>query len=171
MKALCKLLTFLLLFGCMPLAAQENEMVQKMVIVKKDNTEISLLLIDKPCITFGNSNRNNNLNYYPMNISTVDGEIELLTKELKKMSVVKISYTDIKSILAHNTDIFYQCNENAILVDVASGSSDFMICTFDGRVVLSKKIEQGQHTIPLSFLEKGAYLISIDGKTIKIHKK
>ena len=168
MKSLCKLLTSLLLLICMPLEAQEDEMVQKLVINKSDNTEVSLLLLKKPCITF---DKVDELGYNLMNISTIDGEIELLTQELKKMSVVKISYTDIKSLLAHNTDIFYQWHENAILLDVTSGFSNFMISTINGNVIFSKKIEQGQHTIPLSFLEKGAYLISIDGKTIKIHKK
>lgn len=153
-------LMLLLLSGSLPLMAQETTKVQKLVITKNDKTEVSFLLSEEPKITFRHNYSDN------MVISTTTKEIEVSAFELDKMVTVSVEESGIESIHANNNTSF-KWEGDALMIEVTSGSSSITVYGMDGKNYFSKQLTKGRHALSLSKLPKGAYVINIDGETIK----
>lgn len=153
-------------------AAAEN--VQKLIIVKNDNTEVSILLSDEPKMHFSH--------YYHVNysqemcnliITTSDGNtIELDSYNLDKMTVVSTDdvVTKVNNLMDNDASSFARQGDT-FLVTVTSGNTWISVQKIDGKQILSKKLGQGQHALSLSDFPVGVYVVTINNKSIKVYKR
>ena len=137
------------------------ETVQKLVISKNDQTEVSFLMSEEPVVKFNESNNSR------MEISTTSSKIELNTFDLNKMTLVNIDNTKIDNLL-NPSETSFTWQGDALLIDVAKDTSSIAVYGIDGKEILSKTLSAGRHALSLSSLPKGACVIKINGKTIKI---
>ena len=137
------------------------ETVQKLVISKNDQTEVSFLMSEEPVVKFNESNNSR------MEISTTTSKIELNTFDLNKMTLVNIDNTKIDNLL-NPSETSFTWQGDALLIDVAKDTSSIVVYGIDGKEILSKTFSAGRHALSLSSLPKGACVIKINGKTIKI---
>ncbi len=145
-------------------AVAEN--VQKLVIVKNDNTEVSFFISEQPTIKFEKED------YERMYVVTSNNTVELHTPMLHKMTVVSTDdvVTNVNNLMTNGVSSFVRQGD-AFMVTVTSGSTMITVQNIDGRQILSKRLGQGCHALSLSDFPTGVYVVNINNESIKIYKR
>lgn len=154
-----KLILFLslLCFG-LSLQAETN-----LVVWKKDGSKVAFALSDNPWIVFQNDAK--------MRIVCYPKSTYFNYEELAKLTYEDIGDSSIRNIDNGKASSFTFDGET-LLLQTLKASSVISIYALNGTIVFKRSIEAaGDYSFPLTHLDKGVYLVSFDGLTIKIVKR
>ena len=153
-----KLILFLslLCFG-LSLQAETN-----LVVWKKDGSKVAFALTEKPIVTFSETS-------LMINSSSVSVSYDL--EDMAKFTYEDPDEEGIRNIENDKESSFKFDGEMLLFPSLKAGSK-VVIHNLGGVLVFSRTIEvAGDYSFPLSHLDKGVYVVSVDGLTIKIVKR
>lgn len=150
------LILFLLSFG-LSLQAETN-----LVVWKKDGSKVAFALTEKPTVTFSE-------NSLMINTTTVSVGYDL--EDMAKFTYEDPESQGIRNIENDKESSFKFDGEMLLFPSLKAGSK-VAIHNLGGVLVFSRTIEAaGNYSFPISHLDKGVYVVSVDGLTYKIVKK
>ena len=150
------LILFLLCFG-FSIQAEMN-----LVIWKKDGSKVAFALTEKPKVTF-------NENSLMINSTNVSVSYDL--DDMAKFTYVDSDEEGIRNIENDKESSFKYDGEMLLFPSLKAGSK-VAIHNLGGSLVFSRTIETaGNYSFPLKHLDKGVYLVTVDGLTFKIVKR
>lgn len=150
-----------LFFSFFAFSIMANEVRTHLVVWAKDGTRVAYALFEKPRVTFSETE---------LLITSEKVEVKYA---LDKMTHFTYEYTPPVGVTNLQTDelLFKIDGESLLFLDLKANSSIF-IYTVNGALVFKKIVqEEGEYSFPLSYLNSGVYLISVNGLTYKIVKK
>ena len=146
----------LLCFG-LSLQAETN-----LVVWKKDGSKVAFALSEKPIVTFSE-------NSLMINTTTVSVSYDL--EDMAKFTYEDPNEEGIRNIENDKESSFKFDGEMLLFPSLKAGSK-VAIHNLGGVLVFSRTIEAaGDYSFPLSHLDKGVYVVSVDGLTFKIVKR
>ena len=150
------LILFLLCFG-LTLQAETN-----LVVWKKDGSKVAFALTEKPIVTFSE-------NSLMINSTTVSVNYDL--EDMAKFTYEDSESQGIKNIENDKESSFKFDGEMLLFPSLKAGSK-VAIHNLGGVLVFARTIEAaGDYSFPISHLDKGVYVVSVDGLTYKIVKR
>ncbi len=150
------LFLFLLCFG-LSIQAETN-----LVVWKKDGSKVAFALSDNPWIVFEKN---------AMRVTCYPKSTYFNYEDLAKLTYEEIGDSSIRNLANDKASSFTFDGETLLLQSLKAGST-ISIHALNGTVVFKRSIEAaGNYSFPLTHLDKGVYLVSIDGLTIKIVKR
>lgn len=150
------LIIFLLSFG-LSIQAEIN-----LYVWKKDGSKVAFALSEEPKVTF-------NENSLMINSNTVSVSYDL--KDMAKFTYEDPDSQGIKNIENDKESSFKFDGEMLLFPSLKAGSK-VVILNHGGVLVFRRTIEAaGDYSFPISHLDKGVYLVSVDGLTYKIVKR
>lgn len=150
-----------LFFHFFAISIMANEVRTHLVVWAKDSIRVAYALSEMPKVTFSETD---------LLITTEKVEVKYA---LDKMTHFTYEYTPPVGVTNLQTDelLFKIDGESLLFPDLKANSSIF-IYTVNGALVFKKIVqEEGEYSFPLSYLNSGVYLISVNGLTYKIVKK
>ncbi len=151
---------FLILFVisfCLTIKAEVQ-----LVIKSKTGSDITLALKNKPKIIFKEGNLE------------VWGEQLLFSFEMDKLAgytYVGVEDSSIKNIEDDRISSFEMDGDMLIFPSLKEGDA-ISLYSVNGTIVFNRKVETpGRYSFPISHLDKGVYLIKVNGISYKIVKK
>lgn len=153
---------FCILFGLTALAAHADQKPKYLTVWSKDGGKQAYALQRLPEISFTESDlvvTSDNADFsYP------------LTELLRFTYEVHEEETGINGIVADDKP--FELNGEYICFFSLKAQSQILVCGTDGRVILSRHLpEAGNYRFPLSGLQPGTYIVSVNGVTSKIVKR
>ena len=153
-----KLILFLLIL-CFGLSLRAET---SLVVWKKDGSKAAFALTEKPTVTFSE-------NSLMINTSTVSVSYDL--EDMAKFTYEDSAEEGIKNIENDKESSFKFDGEMLLFLSLMAGSK-VAIHNLGGVLVFSRTIEvAGDYSFPISHLDKGVYVVSVDGLTYKIVKR
>ena len=153
-----KLILFLSLL-CFGLSIQAET---SLVVWKKDGSKVAFALTEKPIVTFSETS-------LMINSSSVSVSYDL--EDMAKFTYEDPNEEGIKNIENDKESSFKFDGEMLLFPSLKAGSK-VAIHNLGGVLVFSRTIEvAGDYSFPISHLDKGVYVVSVDGLTYKIVKK
>ena len=150
------LILFLLCFG-LSLQAETN-----LVVWKKDGSKVAFALSEEPKVTFSE-------NSLMINTTTVSVSYDL--EDMAKFTYEDPESQGIRNIENDKDSSFKFDGEMLLFLSLKAGSK-VAIHNLGGVLVFSRTIEvAGDYSFPISHLDKGVYVVSVDGLTYKIVKR
>ena len=150
------LFLFLLCFG-LSLQAETN-----LVVWKKDGSKVAFALTEKPIVTFSETS-------LMINTTTVSVSYDL--EDMAKFTYEDSAEEGIRNI-ENDKESSFKFDGEMLLFPSLKARSKVAIHNLGGVLVFSRTIEvAGDYSFPLSHLDKGVYVVSVDGLTYKIVKK
>ena len=150
------LILFLLSFG-LSLQAETN-----LVVWKKDGSKVAFALTEKPTVTFSE-------NSLMINTTTVSVGYDL--EDMAKFTYEDPESQGIRNI-ENDKESSFKFDGEMLLYPSLKAGSKVAIHNLGGVLVFSRTIEAaGNYSFPISHLDKGVYVVSVDGLTYKIVKK
>ena len=154
-----KLILFLLIL-CFGLSLKAET---SLVVWKKDGSKVAFALSDNPWIVFQRDAL--------MKIVCSSKSTYFNYEDLAKLTYEEIGDSSIRNLANDKASSFTFDGETLLLQSLKAGST-ISIHALNGTVVFKRSIEAaGNYSFPLTHLDKGVYLVSIDGLTIKIVKR
>ena len=153
-----KLILFLSFF-CFGLSLQAET---NLVVWKKDGSKVAFALTNKPKVTFSE-------NSLMINSATVSVSYDL--EDMAKFTYEDLEEEGIRNIENDKESSFKFDGEMLLFPSLKAGSK-VAIHNPGGLLVFTRTIEvAGDYSFPISHLDKGVYVVSVDGLTYKIVKK
>lgn len=151
-------MTCMMAFG-FHLFAMADEATQ-LTVWMKDGTKVAFALSEKPEVTFSET------------------ELIITTKEnnhyaLESIAKFTCDVIDTDRITDLQTDATgFSLNGESLLLVTPKANTTVSVHTLGGMLVFSKTVENpGEYSFPLSRLNAGAYMVTVNGITYKIVKK
>lgn len=157
MKA--KLLLVLLSFFC--LSAMADEPKTQLVVWAKDGTKVAYALVEKPKVTFTETDL----------VITAKG-VEV-NYSLENMARFTYESNDESAIINLQTDESpFKLTGESLLFPALKANSTVSVYALNGTLVFKKTVRQdGEYAFPLSNLNAGIYMVNVNGLTYKIVKR
>lgn len=144
------------------LHAQSPDTPTHLVIHQNDGNSISILLKDKPKITFPYDDKNK------LQITSLNGVYEFGCSDLKNIYCIsKTSGINIGSI----KDEMVEQQGDQLCFSTSKSNTHISITDIKGNTIMSKTINSGNYYYPLSELVSGTYIAKINNTTIKFIKR
>ena len=157
MKA--KLLVLFLSFTL--ISAMAGEPMTQLVVWAKDGTKVAYALAEKPKVTFTETE---------LVIKTDFVEVNYLLENM-----VRFTYENAQSASITNLQTgepSFRLDGESLLFSVLKANSVVSLYSLNGALVFNKNIRTaGEYSFPLSGLNAGVYVVTINGLTYKIVKK
>lgn len=138
-----------------------------LVLLKNDNSEVSILMSRNPVITFPESTT---IEIQTGKNSSSQGNMESIkidSEDVKKITIEEIKVSQIATPDSQkDTELFIKSNSLRIIVNSEKVSLE--IYTLDGRSILSETLGPGETLIPLDSLPKDVIIIKVDNQTLKL---
>ena len=153
------LLSILFLSCC--LFAMADEPKTHLVVWAKDGTKVAYALDDKPKVTFSETDL----------IITAKGvEVNYTLENMARFTYESSDNTAIRDL---KTDkVSFKLEGESLLFPALSANSTVSLHALNGTLVFSKTVtESGEYSFPLSSLNSGVYLVTVNGLTYKIVKR
>lgn len=151
------LILFLIFFGL----SMRAEI--KLVIWGKDGSQVAFALSEQPQLHFYEDNT--------MTVSSLSSEQKFTLSEIRKYTFEGLDDAGYRNLEDDRASSFKFDGELLLFPALKAGST-VTIYAVGGAVVMRKVIETaGDYSFPISHLDKGVYLVSVDGLTYKIVKK
>ncbi|MBR5062885.1 MAG: T9SS type A sorting domain-containing protein [Prevotella sp.] len=133
-----------------------------LVVRAKDGTKVAYALEEKPKMTFTKTD---------LVINTNSGEI--ISYSLENMARFTYEDNSIVGITNIKTgESPFEINDESLIFPALKGNSVVSIYSLNGTLVFKETIRQeGEYAFPLSNLNAGVYLVTVNGLTYKIVKK
>ena len=157
MKA--KLLALLLAFTC--LSAMADEPKTQLVVWAKDGTMVVYALAEKPKVTFTETDL----------VITANGvEVNYSLENMARFTYEDNDATAITNLQTDKTSI--KLDGDALLFPALKANSTVSLHTLNGTLVFNKTVKvAGEYSFPLSDLNAGVYVVTVNGLTCKIVKR
>ncbi|MDE5806540.1 MAG: hypothetical protein K2H76_00350 [Muribaculaceae bacterium] len=137
------------------------------VLLKNDNSEVSVLMSRKPVITFPESTT---IEIKTGNDFFSNGYLESIkidSKDVKKITIEDVRASQIDTPDSQKaTEV--STESNSLRIKVNSDKVLLEIYTLDGRSIRSETLETGETLIPLDSLPKDVIIIKVDNQTLKL---
>lgn len=150
-----------LLFSCVCLSSFADEPTTELVIWSIDGTQVAYALVDKPKITFNETD-------LVISVNDIDIRYNLYYLE-------RITYnnsTGIEKIDLKTDEPLFKLDGESLLFPSLKANSTVSIFSLSGSLVLRKTIScNGEYIFPLSNLNTGVYMVNVNGLTYKITKR
>lgn len=157
MKA--KLLVLLLSFTC--LSAMADEPKTQLVVWAKDGTKVAYALAEKPKVTFTETDLVIKAKGVEVNYSLEN--MVCFTYESNENTAIRNLKTD---------EVSFKLDGESLLFPSLSASSTVSLYSLNGTLVFNKTVQTaGEYSFPLSGLNAGVYVVSINSLTYKIVKR
>ena len=154
-----KLLTILLLSFCISAIAEDEK--THLVVWAKDGTKVAYALNEKPKVTFTETD---------LIISTKGVEVNYALDNMDRFTYETDNSTAIRNLKTDEVS-FKQDGESLLFLNLGANSTIFLH-TLNGTSVFSKTVSMaGEYSFPLSNLNAGVYLVTVNGLTYKILKR
>jgi hypothetical protein len=151
------LILFLLFFGL----SMRAEI--KLVIWGNDGSQVAFALNEEPQLYFHED--------YTMTVSTLNSSQTFKLSDIRKYTFEGLDDAGYRN-LEDDRGSSFKFDGELLLFPALKAGSTVTIHAVGGAVVMSKAIETaGDYSFPISHLDKGVYLVSVDGLTYKIVKK
>lgn len=154
-----KLLSILLLCFCVTVMAEENK--THLVVWAKDGTKVAYALDEKPKVTFTETN---------LVISSKGVEVNYAIDNMDRFTYETGENTAIHNL--KTDEVSFKMDGESLLFLNLSANSTISLHTLNGTTVFSKTVPMaGEYSFPLSMLNAGVYLVTVNGLTYKIMKR
>ncbi len=143
--------------------AQSSEIPTHLVISEYDGKSISILLSDKPKITFRPDSK------YRLEVITLNGSsYEFNTNRLNRISYTsKTSVPDVNTIIS---DVIEQQGDH-LCFSTNKPNTHISVIDIKGNIIMSETIDSGNYYFKLTNLFPGTYIAKINNTTIKFIKR
>lgn len=154
-----KLLTVLL--SCFCLSAMADESKTQLVVWAKDGTQVAYALAEEPKVTFTETDL----------VITAKGIV--VNYSMEKLSRITYENDDVVSITDLQTGKpSFMLDGELLLFPALKAKSSVSLHSLNGTLIFSKTVQStGEYSFPLSALNSGVYMVTINGLTYKIVKK
>lgn len=153
--------TLLIILMLLPLVANAQEPMSFLVVWAKDGAKVAYALAEKPKITFTETD---------LVITTQDVAVNYSLDNLLRFTYEASDETAIRDLKTDKVSIKLE-GESLLFIDL-SPNSKVSLHNLNGKLVFSKTIQlSGEYSFPLSNLNSGVYLVTVNGLTYKITKK
>lgn len=148
-----------LIFVSYKMLAQENK--TQLMVWAKDGTKVAYVLSEKPKITFTETD---------LVITANNIEVNYALENMARFTYESNDNTAIRNI--ESDEVSFKLDRESLLFPDLKANSSIAIYALNGTLVLKKTIRQnGEYAFPLSNLNAGVYLVSVNGLIYKIVKK
>lgn len=143
--------------------SQSSKIPTHLVISEYDGESISILLSDKPKITFRPDNK------YRLEVTTLNGSsFEFNTNRLNHISYTsKTDGTEINTIIS---DVIEQQGDH-LCFSTNKPNTHISVIDIKGNIIMSETIDSGNYFFKLTNLLPGTYIAKINNTTIKFIKR
>ena len=150
-----------ILFLCFCVSAMAEDMKTHLVVWSKDGTKVAYSLDEKPKVTFTETDL----------VITAKGiEVNYALNNMARFTYESSDNTAIRD-LKTNEMSFKLEGESLLFMNLAANST-ISLHTLNGTTVFSKTVPMaGEYSFPLSNLNAGVYLVTVNGLTYKIVKR
>ena len=154
-----KLLVLLLSFFC--LSAMADEPKTQLVVWAKDGTKVAYALAENPKVTFTETDlvittKGVEVNYALVNMARFTYENEIVT-----------AVTNLQT-----GALSLKLDGESLLFPALSANSTVSLYSLNGTLIFSKTVRKaGEYSFPLSGLNTGVYVVTVNGLTFKIVKR
>ena len=154
-----KLLLNILMF--LPLIASAQELKSYLVVWAKDGTKVAYALSEKPKIAFSETD---------LVITTQGVDVNYPLDNMSRFTYEANDETTIRDL---KTDkVSFKLDGESLLFMNPTPNSIISLHALNGKSVFSKTIKAaGEYSFPLSNLNSGIYLVTVNGLTYKIVKR
>ena len=154
-----KLLSIILML--LPLLASAQEPKSFLVVWSKDGTKVAYALTEKPKITFTETDL----------VITAEGvDVNYPLENMSRFTYEANDDTAIRDL--KTDDVSFKLDGESLLFLDLSPNSTVSLNALNGNVIISKTVQTaGEYAFPLSNLNAGVYLVTVNGLTYKIVKK
>ena len=157
MKA--KLLALLLSFSCLSKMADEPK--TQLVIWAKDGTKVAYALVEKPKVTFTETE---------LVITAKDAEVSYSLENMARFTYEDDSADAITNLQTDESS--FKLDGESLLFLALKANSTVSVYSLNGTLVFKKSVRQnGEYAFPLSNLNTGVYMVNVNGLTYKIVKR
>lgn len=148
-----------LIFVSFKMMAQENK--TQLIVWAKDGTKVAYLLSEKPKISFTETD---------LVITANDLEVNYALENMARFTYESNGNTAIRNL--ESDKALFKFEGESLLFPALKANSSIAIYALNGTLVLKKTIRQnGEYAFPLSNLNAGVYLVSVNGLIYKIVKR
>ena len=150
-----------LLLSCFCFSALADEPKKQLVIWAKNGTKVAYALAEKPKVTFTTTDL----------VVTSNGlEVNYTLSEMARFTYESDALTAITNL--NNGKTSMSLYGESLLFPALTEGSTVAIYDMGGKTILSKSITTtGEYSFPLSNLNAGVYMVSVNGLTYKIVKR
>lgn len=157
MKA--KLLAMLLSFTC--LSAMANEPKTQLVVWAKDGTQVAYALAEKPKVTFTETD---------LVIKTDVVEVNYSLENMARFTYENDETVSITNLQTGKSS--FKLDGESLLFPALKANSAVSLYSLNGTLVFNKTVgTAGEYSFPLSGLNAGVYVVTVNGLTYKIVKR
>lgn len=145
----------------LPLLASAQEPKSFLVVWSKDGTKVAYALTEKPKITFTETDL----------VITAEGvDVNYPLENMSRFTYEANDDTAIRDL--KTDDVSFKLDGESLLFLDLSPNSTVSLNALNGNVIFSKTVQTaGEYAFPLSNLNAGVYLVTVNGLTYKIVKK
>lgn len=150
-----------LLLSCFCLSVSADEPKTQLVVWAKDGTKVAYALAEKPKVTFTATD---------LVVASNGLEVNYTLAEMARFTYESDAPTAITNL--NNGKTSMSLDGESLLFPALTEGSTVAIYDMGGKTILSKSITAtGEYSFPLSSLNAGVYMVSVNGLTYKIVKK
>ena len=150
-----------ILVFCLTLPIMAEESGTRMVLWSKDGTKVAFDFKENPIIT---------INQEELILTTDSTQINYSIVNLDKITYENVIVDGIINLTAQEPIISF--NGEMLVFPSIETNSTVSLYRQDGKLVLKKTIlQKGEYDIPIHTVEKGLYIVDLNGITYKFLKK
>ncbi len=154
-----KLLAMLLSFTS--LSAMADEPKTQLVVWAKDGTQVAYALAEKPKVTFTETD---------LIIKTDDVEVNYSLENMARFTYENDETVSITNLQTGKSS--FKLDGESLLFPALKTNSTVSLYSLNGTLVFNKTVRTaGEYSFPLSGLNAGVYVVTVNGLTYKIVKR
>ena len=154
-----KLLVLLLSFFC--LSAMADEPKTQLVVWAKDGTKVAYALAENPKVTFTETD---------LVITTKGVEVNYALENMARFTYENEIVTAVTNLQTGALSL--KLDGESLLFPALSANSTVSLYSLNGTLIFSKTVRKaGEYSFPLSGLNTGVYVVTVNGLTYKIVKR
>jgi len=154
-----KILLMLLSFSSLSTMADEPK--TQLVVWAKDGTKVAYALAEKPKITFTETN---------LVIAAQGVEVNYMLENMARFTYESNTATAITNLKTGKASV--RLDGESLLFPSLSANSTVSLHALNGTLIFNKTVQAaGEYSFPLSNLNAGVYVVSVNGLTYKIMKR
>lgn len=150
-----------LLLSFFSLSAMADEPKTQLVVWAKDGTKVAYALAENPKITFTETD---------LVLTTNDIEVNYALEKMARFTYETGEETPIRSL--KTDEVSFKLDGEFLLFPNLKANSTISVHSLNGTLVFKRTIHAaGEYSFPLSNLNAGVYVVTVNGLTYKIVKR
>lgn len=138
-----------------------EELATYLVVWAKDGTKVAYALSEKPIVAFTETD---------LVITAKGVEVNYSLENMARFTYEENTPVDITNLQTDESS--FKLNGESLLFPALKANSTVSVYSLNGSLVFKKTVRKdGEYSFPLSGLNNGVYLVTVNGLTYKIQKK